>query len=94
MVPQPKDHGGVCGGLVLLLFLGVNSHRSTIQLHETAGRLTHSEQVLGRIASVLAEMANAQTHTRGYVITGDQRYLKSQLSAAAPLATRWTRCAR
>jgi PAS domain S-box-containing protein len=76
-----KTTAAFAGGLVLLLFLGVSIHRSTLQLNEMAGRLTHSEQVLGRIASVLAEMANAQTHTRGYVLTGDQRYLKSHLSA-------------
>ena len=53
-----------------------------IRLAETARRVAHTEQVLGAINVVAKEAASAQTHARGYVISGDDRYLKSQQAAA------------
>lgn len=70
-------------GLSLVVFIGLNTSRSVSRMAETDRRITHAEQVLQATTSVLAEVAKAQTHTRGYVITGDERYLKSRTAADA-----------
>ena len=70
----------ICG-LVLMVLIGLNTSRSVIWLAESARRVTHAEQVVSALTSVLAEATKAQTHTRGYVITGEDRYLQSQRTA-------------
>jgi len=69
-------------GVVLVLFIGLNTSRSVIRLAATARHVAHTEQVLSVINSVAKEAASAQTHARGYVISGDDQYLKSQQAAA------------
>ncbi len=70
-------------GLVLVVFIGLTSSRSVLWLDETAHRVSHAEQVLGAISDVMSEIAKAQSHTRGYVITGGERYLRAEQTAAA-----------
>ena len=70
-------------GLVLVVFIGLTSSRSVLWLSETARRVNHAEQVSGAITDVMAEAAKAQSHTRGYVITGGERYLRAEQAAAA-----------
>ena len=70
-------------GLALLMFIGLSTSRSQVQLHEMDSAEARSEKILGGIAGILAEVANAQTHTRGYIITHDERFLKSFLAAVA-----------
>jgi CHASE3 domain sensor protein len=70
-------------GLVLVVFIGLTSSRSVLWLDETAHRVNHAEQVLGAISDVMSEIAKAQSHTRGYVITGGERYLQAEQMAAA-----------
>jgi len=68
-------------GLVLVVFIGLNTSRSVIWLSHTTRRVAQAEHVLSALNGVLAEAAKAQTHTRGYVITGEERYLASQHAA-------------
>ena len=69
--------GAFAAGLVLLMFLGLTANRSQSYLRETSARLVHAEEALTGITSVLGEVGHAQTHVRGFVITGDERFLKS-----------------
>ncbi len=68
-------------GLALLVLIGLNISRSQFRLRETGGEVAHRERVLTGIANILALVARAQNHTRGFVITGDQRFLHSFNSA-------------
>ena len=70
-------------GLALLVIIGLNISRSQVRLRETGAQVARSERVLGGIATILADVARAQNHTRGFVITGDERFLQSFKSAAA-----------
>ncbi|MEI8312327.1 MAG: PAS domain S-box protein, partial [Verrucomicrobiota bacterium] len=70
-------------GLVLVVFIGLTSSLSVLWLDETAHRVSHAEQVLGAISDVMSEIAKAQSHTRGYVITGGERYLQAEQTASA-----------
>lgn len=68
-------------GLVLLVVIGLNTSRSQVRLRETAQEVAYSEEILSGNASVLAAVADAQTHARGYLFTGDERVLRFHLAA-------------
>lgn len=62
--------------LVLLLVISVVAHRNTRRLIETNRWVTHSEEVLTTLEAALSQIKDAETGQRGYVITGEERYLE------------------
>jgi signal transduction histidine kinase len=70
-------------GLVLLACIGLNISRGQFAMHEADTRIAHDEKVLGEVEGILAGVTSAQTHVRGYLLTGDRRFLKSFLAAGA-----------
>ena len=67
-----KIAAGFALALAILVAIGAVSYRSTAKLTETAEWVAHTYRVLDELAEVLAGMTNAETGTRGYVITGDE----------------------
>lgn len=63
--------------LMILLIIGAVSYRSTADLIESAGLRQQSYLVLGRLANVSSLMKDAQRGERGYIITGEERFLES-----------------
>jgi PAS domain S-box-containing protein len=57
------------------------SYRNTVQLYAAAEGVAHSEQVQGALEQVLTSAAEAETGQRGYIITGNDRYLEPFKSA-------------
>ena len=70
-------------GLVVLMFMGLSASRSQFHLHELNARQVQADAVLDGVTHVMREVANAQTDTRGYALTGEERFLKSQQAARA-----------
>lgn len=68
---------------LLLLAIGVISYLSIVSLESTSISVTHTHQVLDRIASALSAMQGAETGARGFVITGDESYLDPYLSGTS-----------
>ncbi|MEI8340986.1 MAG: CHASE3 domain-containing protein, partial [Verrucomicrobiota bacterium] len=66
------------GSLILVIFTSLTANRSVLWLTETADRVSHCQQVLNSITDVMNQAARAQSHTRGYVITGDERYFQAE----------------
>ena len=62
--------------LVMLLIVGVVSHDSTAKLVDSAEWVRHSHQVVMGLDEFLSAMKDAETGQRGYVITGETRYLE------------------
>jgi methyl-accepting chemotaxis protein len=62
--------------LAILVVIGAVSYRSTVKLTETAAWVSHSHQVVGQIEALVSELKDAETGQRGFVITGDERYLE------------------
>ena len=52
------------------------SYRNTVQLYAAADGLAHSERVQAALEQVLTSAAEAETGQRGYLITGNERYLE------------------
>lgn len=67
---------GFALGLAILTVLGVVSYRTTTDLIRNSQREKGSYQVLGYLNELEAELANAETGQRGYLITGQPRYLE------------------
>src|ERR1700687_3685890 len=65
-------------GLVLavLLVVGAVSYDSTTKLSSSADWVRHTHQVLTGRNELLSGMKDAETGQRGYVITGESRYLE------------------
>jgi PAS domain S-box-containing protein len=54
---------------------------NTVQLYAAAEGVAHSERVQGALEQVLTSAAEAETGQRGYLITGNERYLEPFKSA-------------
>jgi methyl-accepting chemotaxis protein len=62
--------------LVMLATVGAVSYESTTKLIESAGWVQHTHLVLNGLEGVLSGMKDAESGQRGYVITGEARYLE------------------
>jgi methyl-accepting chemotaxis protein len=62
--------------LVMLATVGAVSYDSTSKLIDSAGWVQHTHEVLNGLDEVLSGMKDAETGQRGYVITGEVRYLE------------------
>jgi methyl-accepting chemotaxis protein len=78
-----KIVAGFAISIVLLAAIGAIAYRAINALTSTSYTVTHTHQVLERIARLLIEMENAETGQRGYVITGDESYLAPYQSGIA-----------
>ncbi|HVW37116.1 MAG TPA: CHASE3 domain-containing protein [Pirellulales bacterium] len=75
-------------GLVICLFL-VNasiSHRNTQRLKSVDFHIVQGQTMLTTLEEVLASVTAAETRERGFLITGDETYLKSYDDAASQAA--------
>jgi CHASE3 domain sensor protein len=70
-----KIAAGFTLAFLLLLGIGGVAYRSIGLLAGTSHAVTHTHEVLERIAGVLSLMKDAETGQRGYVITGEDSYL-------------------
>src|ERR1700689_2486336 len=64
-------------GLLIFGLVGVVSYRSTTDLVASADTVTHSHQVKEALSAVRSSFVNAETGQRGFVLTGEDRYLDS-----------------
>jgi methyl-accepting chemotaxis protein len=62
--------------LAILVVIGGASYRSIARLTDTAALRAHTYQVLEKLEAVLSDMKDAETGQRGYLITGEERYLE------------------
>ncbi|BBD68291.1 multi-sensor hybrid histidine kinase [Nostoc commune NIES-4072] len=62
--------------LATLATIGLISYQSTNELIETSARESHTYQVLSELEDLNLQLTNAETGQRGYIITGEQRYLE------------------
>ncbi|MFZ1010143.1 MAG: CHASE3 domain-containing protein, partial [Candidatus Sulfotelmatobacter sp.] len=62
--------------LIALAIVGAVSYDSTSKLIDSAEWVRHTHEVLNRLDELLSGMNDAETGQRGYVITGEARYLE------------------
>src|SRR5450759_4805256 len=71
-----KIGAGYALALMILVILGVVSYRNTTGLIAAAQMKTHTYQVLENLKGVLSTLKDAETGQRGYIISGEERYLE------------------
>ena len=74
-------------GLAMLVVLGVISYRNSTELLQSVERRVHSYDLISSLNLLLQAMLGAQGGERGYVITGDEGYLKTYNSALTALSS-------
>lgn len=76
-----KIGSGFALALAALVVIGWVSYRSTTGMIETAGQVDHSHQVLENLDLLLSTLKDAETGQRGFLLTGEDRYLEPYTAA-------------
>src|SRR3984893_5922856 len=71
-----KIASGFSLALAVLLVVGAVSYDSTTKLSSSADWVRHTHEVLAGLDGLLSGLKDAETGQRGYVITGEPRYLE------------------
>ncbi len=71
-----KIGSGFALALAIMLIIGAVSYRSTTGFIQSAESVTHTHLVLQKLESLLSKFKDAETGQRGYVLTGEERYLE------------------
>ena len=73
---DPKTFLGL--GLAILFFVGSGlvAHRNTSILRNDAGMIFHSHEVIVAIGELRSSVQDAETGQRGFLLTGNERYLE------------------
>lgn len=69
--------------LFILAVVSIVSYRCTTSLIKNAEWVAHSHRVVESLESVIAQMTNAETGQRGFLLTGMDRYLEPYTNALA-----------
>jgi methyl-accepting chemotaxis protein len=69
--------------LAVLLVVGAMSYDSTKKLIDSAEWVRHTHEVLTGLDGLLSGLKDAETGQRGYIITGEARYLEPYTAARA-----------
>jgi methyl-accepting chemotaxis protein len=72
---------GFLAPLMILLVVAAVACWTAYQLVETAGAVTHTHVMLERIGKLVSTVADAETDSRGYVLTGDESFLEPYQAA-------------
>lgn len=72
--------------LALLIVNAAISYRNTQKIVENEGWVSHTHEVLTELESTLSTLKDAETGQRGYLLTGESRYLEPYKSATARLS--------
>ncbi len=69
--------------LALLILNAATSYRNTLKLMENEGWVSHTHRVLTELEATLSTLKDAETGQRGYLLTGEERYLEPYHSTIA-----------
>ena len=67
--------------LVMLVFIGTISYRSTDTLIGNSEWAMHSDEVLANLSQLFSLLQDAETGQRGFLLTGEERYLEPYTTA-------------
>jgi PAS domain S-box-containing protein len=79
----PQITAGIGMVVALLIFNAATSYRNTLKLIENEQWVSHTHEVLTELEATLSTLKDAETGQRGYLLTGEERYLEPYNSAIA-----------
>jgi PAS domain S-box-containing protein len=74
--PKKRIVAGFGLSLAILITIGVVSYKSELKYIDTSRLVVKTQMILKKLEIVLTMITNAETGQRGYIITGDDRYLE------------------
>src|ERR1700722_18783721 len=66
---------GYVVALLVMGVIGIVAYRATSELVDSADWVTHTHQVKETVSEILFTLTDADTGQRGYLLTGEERYL-------------------
>lgn len=82
-----KIASGYLVALLILIVIGFIGVRNSANLLENGAAVEHTLDVLRELQAILSELQDAETGQRGYIITGEDRYLEPYNSGAQNVFT-------
>lgn len=79
---------GLAAVVVFFVVSGVFTYMNIRTLSRGVGQVTHTHEVLTALHDILSLISDAETGQRGFVITGDEKYLDPYTSALARIDSR------
>ena len=76
---------GFVAAVVALILISVLSYRSVQEWNRATVRTAHTIAVLDAVDGVMAALTDAETSQRGYLLTGEERYLQLYWSTGSRL---------
>ena len=76
-----KIGAGITLALIILVIIGTVSYQSTSSLLEASTSVEHTYEVIHDVEQVIGSLNTAETGQRGYIITGEERYLEPYFAA-------------
>lgn len=71
-----KISAGFILALLILVFIGIVSYRNVKHFEDNANLRKHAHDVLITLEELQSQLKDAQRGERGYVITGEERFLE------------------
>ncbi|AFY30917.1 response regulator [Calothrix sp. PCC 7507] len=68
---------------VILVLTGVVAYHSTIVLINTSNQVKKTQEKINKLEKLLSQIKDAETGQRGYILTGQEKYLQPYQSAVA-----------
>ena len=81
--PGSELFAGLTAVVISFAVSGLISYLNTRMLNQDAHQVTNTHELLSALDGVLSIMKDAETGQRGYLITGDDRYLAPDTEAVA-----------
>jgi len=72
--------------LAILILIGSVSYQNTQKMSDAAASRSHTYQVLEKLEDVLSTLKDAETGQRGFLLTGEDRYLEPFLAAQTAMS--------
>jgi CHASE3 domain sensor protein len=72
---------GFVAAAVILVRVGWESYRNTARFAEASDWRQHAYEVLRNLDGTVAQLVDAETGQRGYILTGDEAYLEPYRAA-------------
>jgi signal transduction histidine kinase len=81
-----KHHGlAFATALVALIAVEIISYHSTVSLIEAQNRVNHAQDVIDQLDDLTAQAAQAESASRGYVLSGEPLYLQAFQAASSQI---------
>ncbi len=76
MLFKGKVTAGFAIALAVMVLMGLLSFRTLIQTENDRAWVTHTHLVLEKLDAIVADLLDAETDQRGYILTGEEAYLE------------------